>query len=766
MTQSILLRQPATRWQDALPCGDGTVGLLMPGRLSDEAIVLNQDRCWYPKPRQEPPAVADLLPHIRELCAAGRWQEAQEVHPQAFAERLGAAAGSTSTWRDAYQPLAALRLCQVLSGAHRGYRRGLDLDRGLAWVAWADDAGQHRREAFVERGSGLVHLRISSSQPAAVTLRLRLELAPEEQGGVIAADGLELTVLEQQASAEGDLCLRVAWPDGNGFWAQGQVRSESGTRRVVDGWLHLEQADAVEVVLRVGVGASDASPLPSEGFAPALARSAAIHQGLMDRVALDLGRDERTLDDQLADAFDGTVSPALVATLADLGRHLLCSASAPGSWPINLQGIWNGDWRPAWNSDFHWDINVQMAYWPALPCRLDECVEPLFDFVAAMGDDYRANARDCFGCRGVLVPVAHTTHGREYPSIWTSWTAGAAWIGLHLWQTWEYGRDEQLLRERVLPWLVEVAEFYEDFLVPGADGLLHAVPSLSPENVAAVSGAALICADASMDVTVIREALANLIAGSRLLGLHGERIPVWQGIIDRLPPLAVAPDGSLREWLHPGLAENHHHRHISHLYGLHPGTAITAEDTPVLAAAARVSLQQRQVLGLASQSGWSHAHNASCWARLGDGDRALACLQHLIRSCVGPNGFTYHNDWRDMALTLAWDRNPPFQIDANLGLTAAVCEMLAFSKPGLLRVLPALPSSWRQGSVRGLGLCAGHVLDVSWDQDALSIAVTLHAARADCLRLRAPACCAADDEYLELAAGAKFQRNWTYHDHH
>ncbi len=429
----------------------------------------------------------------------------------------------------------------------------------------------------------------------------------------------------------------------------------------------------------------------------------------------------------MLDAYGGPVPTDLLSRLIDYGRFLLICSSAPGGLPANLQGVWNGDYAPAWSADFHNDENIQMCYWAALPGHLPETALPYFDYYDRCLEDYRANARAIYGCRGILAPIAQSTSGKIHPGIWLNWTAGAGWLGQLYYDYWLFTGDDNFLRERVVPFLKEVALFYEDFLVETPDGRLMFAPSLSPENVPNRPGASIAALNATMDVAIAREALTHLCAACERLQIEETGRARWQALLAKLPDYQVNADGALREWLHPDLPDNYAHRHHSHLYPVFPGLEITPEAAPSLFEACRVAVEKRLTVGLQAQSGWSLAHMANIYARLGNGDRALECLELLTRSCVGPNLFTYHNDWRSQGLTMYWGPGiqPPFQIDANFGLTAAALEMLLFSTPGWVKFLPALPAKWSRGSFSGL-LCRGGIeAGAEWDLSTGRLTATL-----------------------------------------
>ncbi len=740
------MRYPATRWQDALPTGSGVAGAMVYGSIRQETILLNHDDLYYPQSVPESADVSDLLPQVRELIHGGKCREAAQVMPSAYEQRRQ----SDDTGFDApYQPLCTIKLDMTTHGAFHRYRRGLDFDTARAWVEWTDEQASFTREVFVSRKTDTLFLRIRGSMPGTVSCRFALESAKDEQHGVGyfgKTNEVNIDVSRHAAADDQSITFLGRYPGGLCFGAVGRVQSTGGTLRREDDAVWVEGAD--EIVLRARLFVDEPHAEAAARLLDALATESAdydaafeahcrLHRELFERTALELdGPGPASNEEMLMAAFDGEMSAALAQTMFDYGRYLLLCSSRAGGWPSNLQGIWNGDYVPAWTSDIHTDENIQMNYWLALPGGLAETMLPFFDYFEKHLPAFRENARNILGCRGILVPLCMTTHGRERPRSYSFWTAAAGWLAQHFHDYYLFTGDKEFLAKRAMPWLREVATFYEDYLTEGEDGRLVFCPSVSPENRPG-NGNSLLTINATMDVAVCREVLTNLCEACAVLGVDPEGIRRWQAMLARLPAYEVNADGAIKEWLHPAFEDNYHHRHQSHLYPVFPGLEITEENNPALFEACRVAVEKRLVVGLTSQTGWSLAHMANIYARLGQGDRAWECLNHLTRCTVGPNLFTYHNDWRQMGMSMAGTL-PPFQIDANLGFTAAILEMLVYSRPGSLKLLPALPAKWRSGRIKGLACRGGITVDLDWNLDAQTLDVQLRSQSDQQIVLRLP----------------------------
>ncbi|MFZ2653642.1 MAG: glycoside hydrolase N-terminal domain-containing protein, partial [Victivallales bacterium] len=627
--------------------------------------------------------------------------------------------GTHATAMSEYQPACDLLFEMSTTAPACDYERTLDLSQGVATVNFSAGLARYGREYFVSAVDGFLGMRITCDKPNSISGTLWLERDTS-------ADCVS------NIHAEGNI-LRYRGVISNSvlFEAAVQILTRDGRTAVSADRQRFTVVNVSELVVFVSIEVAETSAalgaVPTRTFptdwSASLAAHVAEHEAIHGRVSLSLGDRteaiEKTTDRLVHKAFVKEPDVRLFELMFQMGRYLTMAASRPGSMAMTLQGIWNHKLHPPWQSDWHLDMNVQMCYWLAEAANINECVEPLFDLAESLIPDGEENARNLFGCRGVVFPIACAGGGKPLPGPWVAWTGAAGWLAQHFWQHYEYTLDLEFLRGRAYPFMRKVAEFYEDYLIKDNHGLYMVVPSLSPENVPAERGAwaphKIITGTTTMDVAIISELLGNLLEAVEVLGLTEEKVPVWQEIVDHLPSWPVDGNGMLREWCAEEHCDNSAHRHFSHLYPLFPGSLFTREKNPHLVEAAAKALQARKACGYAENAGWSYPYLALLHARLGEGDAALECLSLLARCAMMGNLLTIHNDWRFQGLTLYWPMGDrAFMIEALLGAAAAIAEMLLQSQGNLIRILPALPKAWSQGEVRGMRARGAFEIDIAW----------------------------------------------------
>ena len=750
MPDSYFSIMPASTWRDALPCGNGRLGALLYGRVAQERILLNHERLYTDGKTLPLPDTSGEVPTIRRLLGEGRYLEANDYLTKRWRE-LGY---QVKTAR--YQPGPLLHLRHATAEAFSGYRRKLDFATGEARVEWKDGNRVCLRRLFVSR---VDHCMVLEESVEGGRVDLALGWGVQDADESADDDGISIPVRQSVVYRHGVGALAVQVADDGGltyhailrFTTDGEVRRDGG-----NGMIRITGARRLAVAATVERGAlpddwtarAALLPAPAE-YTNLLQRHVRRHAELYQQVRLQLDAPAKPRDNEslMLDAYGGRVGDEMVAMLFNFGRYLLISSVARGSLPPNLQGIWNGDYQPPWNCAFFFNENMQMKYWQALPGGLGEMLLPLFDLLESRMDDFRTNARNMFGCRGILPPLFMTPEcglKKNPQSHVQYWTGSGGWLAQYYYDYWLYTGDEDFLRDRAIPFMREVAHFYEDFFVEGPDGCLLSSPSNSPENFPGGhvhEGRGLrVCVNATMDFAIARELLGNLIEACGRLSVHTDEIESWRGMLTKFPPYRINGDGAMAEWLHDALKDNYHHRHLSHIYPVFPGFEITEESDPDLYRACETALEKRLCIGLQEQTGWSLAHLACAFARMGRGNRALNALELITRSTLGVNGFTYHNDWRGMGVTMniRKGRHAAFQVEANMGWTAAVLEMMLFCDGKRLKILPALPARWKKGSIGTIRCRGGYSVRLSWDREEGRAMCGIDFRRADVLEVKLP----------------------------
>lgn len=724
-------RQPATKWVEALPLGNGRLGAMVFGGISRERIQLNEDSVWAGEQRDRlNPEGLKHLPEIRRLLLQRKPREAEEIAERALIavpKRL-----------PPYQTLGDLHLdFGPRSGAHRNYERALDLRTGVATTRFEVDSVTYTREVFTTAVHGIMVIRLTADKPGAITFRASMsrpaDAATESAGQkTILLQGKAITRTPRHPDEP---------PVGGRFAGLLEARAEGGSVRTEAGHLIVSKANAVTLLLAASSQFRSEDPVAAcrrlIAGAPAeytdLRRAhTADHEALFQRVGLRLGTVDRSgvpTDERLRQFREGQKDPQLASLLFAFGRYLLMASSRPGSLPATLQGIWNERLDPNWESKYTININTQMNYWPAEVANLPEMHQPLFDLLDRMRTSGNITARRLYGTNGWVAHHNTNIWADTVPvdgAIWGCWMTGGAWLSLHLWDHFDYNRDLQFLRQRAYPVLKDAAQFLLENLVkdPDSDRLLLG-PSISPEvgYVLPDGAKGTLTMGASMDAQITRTLFLRVIQASELLDIDASYREELRSALARLPALQIGQRGQLQEWVDDFMEQEPEHRHVSHLFALFPGNEIDPETTPALAAAALRSLELRGE----GTVGWSRAWMASLFARLRENGRAHAMIQALLREHTNPNLMSGCYAGRPL----------PFQIDANFGAAAGIAEILLQSQNGVTELLPALPAEWPDGHFRGLRARGGLTVDAEWAAGKL-VRLSLHSTADASHALRLP----------------------------
>ncbi len=744
---TVFLKQPANSegqmWQTALPIGDGITGGLIYGAISCETVIINRYDLWESyADLTELPDISYKLAEVRKMMDKKQYRDALGVMQNELKLK------GYNPIRPSVLPLGMLKLKALFTmGIFRKYRRGIDMENAVAFVTWKNGDDCFERRTFISRHDGIMYSNIKSTAMHKYELDFHCCEVTSEKYAELMEEQKKVEQTEKKQVKKSYIHYSASLENveyGAGILVEindnGSVEEDFEKNTLI-----VNSADFTVKLLsytKCGAGVYE-KLLQATRFEAAQKLHSKMFSALYNSADISLAdkndsRYEMSNEELLSEAYEDTASAVLYEKLWHFGRYLFISGTSQGVNPFTLYGIWWGDYKRCWNCNVC-NENVEMLYWHTLAGNLAYTNEDLVHYYFNKMPYFKENAKKLFGCSGIYVPTytsPESLSGQNAAPIAPSvpfilhWISGAGWLSLQFYKYYLYTDNEEVFNNEILPFMIETAKFYADYSVIGDDGNIRIYPSISPENTPknnfytenGVLHECHIAENATMDIAIMKAVFEKLFEVAELqdIGISSEELSKWKSVVSAIPKYQINDDGAIKEWMSPDFEDNYAHRHFSHIFPLFPGDEIDpAEDSEALRAIKKaIHLRQTD-----SQSGWSFAHSACMWARLGDGERVAESLDMMCKSCILPNFFTVHNDWRHMGVSMDIDNMvSTVQLDALMGTVNAIQEMIVQYRNGEITILPVMAERFSNVSVKGFKYPEGEI-SVSLKNGILTLTV-------------------------------------------